>query len=421
MKTLLLILVCFLFAACRSSQPTVEASPVPAPSPSPKVIVVEKWVYPGDTTCELKLAKTITSLPGDIALVTQRSNLNRYDAINSHRPWRIKANLELFEFGSDLIDPGKEGQIYFSVAAPAPNENAFYFNKTWEDPAQAMSEIAYEGISLDDRVYRSDVFKINFDNNSYLNLTENSPSFYNAGAFPYLDGILFTAIIGGEGRTYSVNGTGSEIKPFIQTPGYAYGMALSPDGTKYAFHSEYKVYIGDMASKIETQVKTPCAFNFGPKWSPDSQLIVFKCGSDNDHPDIWAARRDGSDVHFLNGLGGYSSAVPFMEGYDFHGGGSDRITVTKDGPIHGKKIGSSVELVLSKFDGTQIQLTHTSETQNTYPQVSPDGLWLLFNSKISTGPMNLMLMSLSDFSTQQITAMDQHCNTRMAYWMSSAF
>lgn len=402
-----------------------------APSPNPifyqkpieqKPIKIQKWALPDVPVCKLKLVNNIKSLPHDIVISAQRSNLNRYDGLSSHRPWLITSRLELFEFGSSLIDEGKEGQIYFSLAAVALNENAVYFNKTWEDPQHGMEEIAYEGISMDERFYRSDVLKINFDDGSVQNLTANSPSFYNAGAFPYLNEILFTAIMGGDvGRTYSVqiDGTniGTNIQPFVKTPGYAYGMAISPDGTKYAFHADYKVYIGDMTTKNEIQVVTPYSFNFAPKWSKDSQKIVFKSGRDNEHPDLWVADRDGSNVHLLSNFGGYNSAVAFIEGYDFHDGGSDRIIVSSSGAIHGKKIGTSIELVLAKFDGTQIQLTHTVNGQNTYPELSKDG-WLLFNQKIGNGPMNLLIMNLNDNNPSpiQVTDMDEHCNTRFGFW-----
>lgn len=377
--------------------------------------LVQAWVKPEVEACELKLSGQIQSLPSDIALSVQRSNLGRYDGLNSHRPWVIRKDLETKEFGSNLIPKDKDGQVIITINNWHPTKDSVLINHTWEDPSHAMLEEARGDIIMSEAHYRSDVLDVELDTNNSTNLTKDSPSFYNAGAILFGSKILFTAILDGLGKTWIMNLDGSGKEPFTLTQGYTYGNSISPDGTKYAFHANYKVFIGDMATKVETQVQTPCNFNFAPKWSNDSSHIMFKCGPSNENPDLYVADRNGQGVRLLASFGGYSSSVPFIDGFDYHGGGSDRIVWSQDGVIHGKKIGSSIEIVLSKLDGTQIRLTKTSNTHNSYPQVFSDGQWLLYHSKVGQGPMNLMVMDLNTLEQAQVTDMDQHCNTRMGF------
>lgn len=378
--------------------------------------LVASWSKPEVEACDLKLSDQVQSLPSDIALSVQRSNLGRYDGLNSHRPWVIRTDLQTKEFGSQLISKQQDGQVMITINNWHPTKDAILLNHTWEDPSHALLEESRGTIIMSKAHYRSDVLDVELDTNNVTNLTNDSPSYYNAGAILFGNKILFTAILEGLGRTWSMNLDGSHKQPFTLTQGYTYGNSVSPDGTKYAFHANYKVFIGDMATKVETQVQTPCNFNFGPKWSKDSQNIMFKCGATNENPDIYVADRNGQNVRLLATLGGYSSSVPFIDGFDHHGGGSDRIVWASNGVIHGKKIGSSIEIVLSKLDGTQVRLTNTTNTHNSYPEVSKDGQWVLFHSKVSQGPMNLKVINLNTLDEIQVTDMDQNCNTRMGFW-----
>lgn len=413
-KQMTKIAILVLIGGCATQQ-----APAPAPIAEP---LVDTWELPSAKQCDLILSGDIQSLPVDLVVSVNRSDLGRYDALNSFRPWMINSNLETKEFGSHLIDKTKEGQVYFSLANWHPTKNAFYVNQTWEDPQHAMREEAKGELILDSQKYRSDVLEIDLDTMDAKNLTQDPEvSYYNAGAVAVGSKILFSAIINGNAKTYSMNQDGSDKRPAIQTQGFVYGLSYSPDRTKYAFHSAnngYKVFIGDVTTGIETQVQTPCAFNFGPKWSPDSQRIVFKCGSNANTPDLYVADRNGQNAQMLASLGGYNSAVAFMDGHDHHGGGSDRIEWTQDsqGVVHGKKIGSSIELVISKLNGTHMRLTHTDNTHHSFPQVSKDGQWLVFNSKVGSNGTNLMIQNLQTLEITQVTDMEKGCNTRMGFW-----
>lgn len=379
---------------------------------------VRVWVNYNHATCEMQLHNDITSLPNDLAISLNRSDLPRYDSFMSFRPWVISTDLVVKDYGSDLIEPDKKGQQMFTIGSWSIDGQSLYLNKNWIEPQHAMLEEATHQFLMDVRYYRTDIIR-RTDSNSE-NLTADSFSFFNSNAIlsTYVPNkVIFTALENNEMKSFIMNHDGSNKEALQSTSGFSYGLSISPDGTRYAFHSEYKIYVGDFNSGIETKVNTPCAFNFGPVWSPDSSKIAFLCGATNVGSDIYTADRDGNNVSLLGTRDGYEGVVPFMDGYDYHGGGTDRYawSANSESVIYGKKIGTSVELVQSFLDGSIIQLTNSApNTLNSYPGLK--GSLLVYNVKVGSNSQNTFYMDLNNKQGIQITDLKQGCSSRAGLW-----
>lgn len=391
--------------------------------PKRQEVFVPTWIDHDYKPCDFRIKDGLHSLSQDIAVSINRSDVPRYDAVASTRPWVINTRLQYKDIGSHLIDEGRIGKTNMFAASWSPDGSSVMIQKGYKDPQYAMWEEAHKTMLPDVRYYRTDILMENINTFNTMNLTAvDEVGFHNAGPVfsSGLPGkILFQSFIKKQMRIFIMDNDGTDKKPLIDAAGFAYGGSLSPDGTKYAFHSEYRVYVGDYATRKEIKVETPCKFNFGPVWSPDSKYIAFYCGATNIAPDVYIADRDGKNVTFLGARNGYIGVVPFTTQYDYHGGGTDKLAWTSDSKsvVLGSMISGSVELVRYGIDGSYSQLTKTNPgSRNVYPDVTADGRWLLFNSARDGGPQNLYIMDMNTQREYQVTDLAPGCNSRYGLW-----
>lgn len=388
--------------------------------PKNATLVVPTWTYQSYESCEPRLAEGLESLPFDIATTLNRTDMSRFDAWSSSRAWLITHDLKTVNLSLDLLSDEKQGQI--GVQVNGASNGKIYLNQMWTEPQHAMIEEVTGSFIFHPGKHRYDVIEKDLSTMDSRNLTQNSPSYYNLG--PVMNPansneIFLNIMIGNEARPYRMNLNDSVIRPFASNSGFAYGLNISPNGKKYAFHSDYKIVIGDFETGRETRISTQCEFNFGPKWSPDSSKIAFIC-----EKDYFVANADGSGVRFLGSRKGFSGTVPFMKGHDHHGGNTDRYEWMPDssGLIHAQMIKGSAELVISNLDGSIEQLTNSPNgSRNVLPILSDDGEWVIYHSNRGAGKkMNdLFILNLSSKEEIQVTDLDDDCNSRHAYGISS--
>jgi Tol biopolymer transport system component len=112
------------------------------------------------------------------------------------------------------------------------------------------------------------------------------------------------------GQIVSMNLDGSDAQPFTHAgDGLPYGLSLSPDGQRVAFHLAsprgYEIWISDVDGTNRRCIRGhPDHLYFGTSWSPDGQWILyqdchFKTDSGHDWSDLCISRADGSEHRSL--------------------------------------------------------------------------------------------------------------------------
>jgi len=145
------------------------------------------------------------------------------------------------------------------------------------------------------------------------------------------------------GQIFSMNLDGSDAREFTRAnDGFPYGLSLSPNGTRVAYHlaagSGYQIWTSNCDGGERKQVAArPGHIYFGPVWSPDGQWLAYEdCeparDPGHDWADIYIARPDGSEQRALT----QGQSMWFAATYGTrlnHGGGSNILAWTRDGAL----------------------------------------------------------------------------------------
>lgn len=155
--------------------------------------------------------------------------------------------------------------------------------------------------------------------------------------------MLVQVVRDGVGQIYNVKLDGSDAREFTQAgEGLPYGLSLSPDGRRVAFHlaspAGYQVWTSDLVGKNRQLIAAdPAHLYFGTSWSPDGQSVLFvDCHFQDDPGHDWAdvcvARVEGGPHRVLT----TGQSMWFAATYgnaDTRGGGSNLPSWTRDGKI----------------------------------------------------------------------------------------
>lgn len=167
--------------------------------------------------------------------------------------------------------------------------------------------------------------------------------FYTPALLLSDDRLLVQVVRDQGGQIYSVNLDGGEAREFTRLgEGLPYGMSLSPDGRRVAYHLAsprgYEIWTSDVNGTDRLFVAGhPDHLYFGPSWSPDGQWLLFQdCGFKTDPGHDWSdlciARPDGSQQRLLT----EGQTMWFGATYgnpENRGGGSNVAGWTRDGQI----------------------------------------------------------------------------------------
>jgi len=377
---------------------------------------LKEWKQPYRPQCVLNVQQT--NLPFEIGLTLLNTNLpTRYDGFSSTQPVIIKKDGTVINLGEAIKElPYQTTTIISSWA----DSDHVYVNKIWEDPQNAMLEETLGQLLFSAAAYRADVIKVNTITGAATTLTKvEEVSFYNVGTskIPNSSKIAFSAMINGALRGYSMNEDGTDKQPVQSTPGNTYGVQKSPDGSKYVFHADYRLFIGDSQTGVEHQVHTGCTFNFFPVWSDDSQNIAFFCGASNISPDIYVVDRLGNNLRFIANRGGYSGSVSVIDGTDFHGGGSDFIAWRDSKIVYAAAANGGTELFETDvFTHVTRRLTFSAPyTYNYYPVLSDGKNYMLFNTNYSN-LRNVNYLDVNTLEAKKVTNVEPGCGVYNIIW-----
>jgi TolB protein len=155
--------------------------------------------------------------------------------------------------------------------------------------------------------------------------------------------ILVQVVKNRVGQIYSMNLDGTDARPFTKAgEGLPYGLSLSPDGKRVAFHlaspQGYQIWTSSVDGTDRIRVAaSPEHLYFGTSWSPDGRWILYqdcKYRQDPGHDwsDLCVGRPDGSEHRVLT----QGQSQWFAATYgprNNHGGGSNMPSWTREGHI----------------------------------------------------------------------------------------
>lgn len=123
---------------------------------------------------------------------------------------------------------------------------------------------------------------------------------------------------GGQGLLASFSIAGKEVLHRLELDGsnpvaltgkdeYVYGVSLSPEGGRVAFHANYQIHTMNLDGSGRVQVsQLPGQLCFGTSWSPEGDWVLYQVCNPAQDPahdwsSIWIGRPDGSENRRLTG------------------------------------------------------------------------------------------------------------------------
>ena len=308
--------------------------------------------------------------------------------------------------------------------------------RAWEDPANAAWEEAHREFRFRPGDWLYDTFLVDLATGQTTNVTAvDRVSHYNAGLFPWPGNagrLGFTALIDGVSKPFAMDRDGRNKTDLARdSKGFSYGFSGSPDGTRAAWHENYRVWVADADGSNRRSIDTGHPFNFAPTWSPDGRHLLFVSGEHYDcHPHVVDA--DGTGLRKLADRGGYRGVTEFLDVPDFHGGSSDVPVWSQDGTkvFYTARVdeatnaeAETVELfeVAVREGAEPVRLTRSAPgTTHYHPRPSPDGNWLLYGSRraAADGGMarNLYARRLADGAETALTRLPAGMAAMHGHW-----
>jgi len=173
--------------------------------------------------------------------------------------------------------------------------------------------------------------------------------------------IVFTSLKDGDLDIYTMHVDGTHMRRLTTTPGYDGGPAFSPDGSKIvyrAYHPTDSSELGEYRSLLAQHIVRP------------------------NKMEIWLMNADGSDQHQITHLGGANF------GPSFTADGRRIIFSSNYQNPHGPGA-RNFDLYLIDPDGSHLEQVTTDPEFDGFPQFSPDGKRLVWESGRNAAPGEL--------------------------------
>jgi TolB protein len=186
---------------------------------------------------------------------------------------------------------------------------------------------------------------------------------YTAEGTLSLDGrtIVFTSLKDGDLDIYAMATDGSNLRQLTHTPGYDGGPFFSPDGSKIvyrAYHPTDSTELAEYRALLGQHIVRP------------------------NKMEIWMMNADGSDQHQITHLGGANFAPSFTP--------DGRRIIFSSNYRNPRGPGArNFDLFLIDVDGSRLEQVTTNTEFDGFPQFSPDGKQLVWESGRNAPPGEL--------------------------------
>ncbi|MEN6602211.1 MAG: serine/threonine protein kinase [Bryobacteraceae bacterium] len=127
-----------------------------------------------------------------------------------------------------------------------------------------------------------------------------APFYAPCALLPDEERMLVGVNFGGREQLFSMDLDGTRAHAITKPDEYVYGVSVSPDGARIAFHADYNIHTAriDGSNRVAVAGRKGYIY-FGTSWSPDSRWVLFqvcepKTDPGHDWSDIWIGRPDGS-------------------------------------------------------------------------------------------------------------------------------
>ena len=307
----------------------------------------------------------------------------------------------------------------------SPDGSQAIINRGWQDPENAAWEEEHKTFRMEPGKWEVDACLVALESGAVNNVSAiERVSHYNAGLFflPNDQGLAFSPLIDGISQSFVMDLDGRNKRNVTgEKSGFAYGYTASPTGDRISYHENYQIYLSRPDGSEKQHIDTGNSFNFGPRWSPDGEWLLFLSGR-HYASNPYIVRHDGTELRKLVDLNDYRSHILFLDVPDFHEGSSDLPVWSADGKLvyYTAIKGDNVELFQVDLAGNSTQLTETnSGTLHYHPNPSPDGKWLLYSSK-RDGVRQLFVLRLDDRKEFAVTDLQKGTGAMWPHWRSTS-
>src|ERR1043166_921660 len=154
------------------------------------------------------------------------------------------------------------------------------------------------------------VYDLDKDSLSEIATRERLAVFYTPALLIGDERLLVQVVRNKVGQIFSMNLDGTDAREFTRAgEGLPYGLSLSPDGRRVAYHLAsprgYEIWTSDTEGGNRVKVAGhPAHLYFGTSWSPDGKWILYqdchyKEDPGHDWSDVCIGRADGSEHKIL--------------------------------------------------------------------------------------------------------------------------
>jgi len=187
------------------------------------------------------------------------------------------------------------------------------------------------------------LYDLDRDSLTEIATRERLAVFYTPALLVSNERILVQVVRNKVGQIFSMNLDGTDAREFTRAgEGLPYGLSLSPEGRRVAFHLAsprgYEIWTSDVDGANRVRVAGhPDHLYFGTSWSPDGQWVLyqdchFKSDPGHDWSDLCIGRPDGSEHRVLTSGQTHWFGATYGNPQN-RGGGSNMPTWTSGGHI----------------------------------------------------------------------------------------